>query len=95
MEVRFKDPAYYRLEVDCQFTLGLPHEVVLAYRRRVRFIRNAIDPRAFYAMKSLHFEKLKGNRLRQYSMRLNAQWRLILELHREHKVLIVSVIDYH
>jgi len=96
MEVIFKDQAYYRLEVDSQFTLGLPREVVFAYKRRVRYIRSALDPRSFYMMKSLHFEKLKGNRLGQYSMRLNAQWRLIIEFpQRQGQVLIVSIVDYH
>ena len=96
MEVIFKDQAYYRLEVDCQFSLGLPREVVFAYRRRIRYIRSAIDLRSFYEMKSLHFEKLRGNRLGQYSMRLNAQWRLILELGQDRgKVLIIAITDYH
>lgn len=49
-------------------------------------------------MKSLRFEKLKGARQKQHSMRLNDQWRLILEFEGEGttKVVVVCGIeDYH
>lgn len=61
-------------------------------------IRAAEDERAFYAMKSLHFEKLKGDRSHQHSMRLNDQWRLILEFERGNDgkvVLVIGIEDYH
>jgi len=61
-------------------------------------IRAARDERDFYAMKSLHFEKLQGNRQGQYSMRLNQQWRLILEFRKQGTsttVVIISIVDYH
>ncbi len=61
-------------------------------------IRGAIDERAFYALKSLHFEKLKGDRKHQHSMRLNKQWRLILELRRQGQqkvVWVMGIEDYH
>jgi proteic killer suppression protein len=61
-------------------------------------IRAAEDERAFHAMKSLHFEKLKGNRSHQHSMRLNDQWRLILEFERTSDgkvVLVIGIEDYH
>lgn len=49
-------------------------------------------------MKSLHYEKLKGDRDGQRSMRLNDQWRLILRLQEDDAgklVVIVSIADYH
>ena len=58
----------------------------------------ATDERAFYAMKSLHYEKLKGDREGQHSMRLNDQWRLILTLavnDQGKRVVILSITDYH
>ena len=57
-----------------------------------------MDIRAFYALKSLHFEKLKGDREGQYSMRLNEQWRLIVRLAQKPDgttIVIVSIVDYH
>ena len=51
-----------------------------------------------YAMKSLRFEKLQGNRSHQRSMRINDQWRLIVEFEGEapnKTLVIVSVEVYH
>ena len=61
-------------------------------------IRDAPDERVFYAMKSLHYERLSGNRAHQHSMRLNRRYRLILEFDRssdDKVVVIVSIEDYH
>jgi len=49
-------------------------------------------------MKSLHFEKPKGARSHQRSMRLNKQWRLILELEQTKEgktVVIIEIEDPH
>ena len=48
-------------------------------------------------MKSLHYEKLKGRRAHQRSMRLNDQFRLILEIEivNDRTIVVVSVEDYH
>ena len=78
--------------------LGFAREVVRAYRKLMQAIRSAPDERTFYAMKSLHFEKLKGDREHQRSMRLNKQWRLILEIRPsqpKHIVVIIGIEDYH
>lgn len=98
MEVVFADPALARLESDRSFTGGFEAGIVKAYRKRIAFVRAAADVRDFYNMKSLHYEKLKGDREGQHSMRLNDQWRLILELRTEASgktVVIVSIVDYH
>jgi proteic killer suppression protein len=63
----------------------------------MQVIRAAVDERDFYAMKSLHFEKLEGSETRR-SMRINKQWRLIVELRGEaprKKVGVIKVDDYH
>lgn len=98
MDLEFDDDDLDRLETDPQFTAGFSQEIVRAYRRRMQQIRAFRDERDFMALKSLHFEKLKGNRQGQYSVRLNLQWRLILEIRGDHpcKVIgIVEIVDYH
>ncbi|UGQ46240.1 type II toxin-antitoxin system RelE/ParE family toxin [Massilia endophytica] len=98
MDIDFKDETYDRLETDLTFTGGFARPIVTAYRKRLQLIRAAPDERAFYSMKSLHFEKLKGNRAGEYSMRLNDQWRLILKLVERDDgkaVWIISIEDYH
>ena len=98
MDIEFKDQSYDRLETDGSFTMGFQAHIVTLYRKRLAFIRAAPDERDFYALKGLHFEKLKGDRLGQYSMRLNDQWRLIIEFLKREKgkvVVVISVVDYH
>src|SRR3972149_11562912 len=80
MEVTFGSAELDRLETDPAYDMGLSAALVRAYRKRLQAIRSAVDERDFYAMKSLHFEKLKGQRQHPRSMRLNDQYRLVLEL---------------
>lgn len=98
MEVEFKEEFLDRLETDARFEAGWPPGVVSAYRKRLQMIRAAPDERDFYQLKSLHFEKLKGNRSHQHSMRLNLQYRLIIELHgkgQDKTIYVVGIEDYH
>lgn len=98
MEVRFADQRLDRLEVDPRYDGGYAGSVVTAYRKRMQMIRSAPDERVFYSLKSLHFERLKGDRSRQWSMRLNQQWRLILKLEGRGAgkvVVLVGIEDYH
>ena len=98
MEVQFRDEKLDRLETDPKYDGGFSQAIVTAYRKRMQMIRAAPDERVFYQLKSLHFEKLQGNRSHQYSMRLNDQWRLIIEFAGEapqKTVVIASIEDYH
>ena len=98
MEVAFEDETLRRLEVDPRFTAGLDAAIVKAFRKRMQLIRAAVDERTFYAMTSLHYEKLRGDREGQRSMRLNGQWRLILRVKQDEAgklVVIISIVDYH
>jgi len=98
MEVRFRVADYGRLETDPRFNAGFDAAIVKAYRNRMNLIRQAPDERDFYALKSWRFEKLKGGRSHQHSIRLNDQWRLILELDGDapnKTIVIVGIEDYH
>ena len=98
MDVVFKDESLDRLETDADFNAGFGDAVVKAYRKRMQQIRATQDERTFYAHRSLHFEKLQGSRAGQCSMRLNDQWRVILELRGEapkKTVHVIEIVDYH
>ena len=98
MDVEFPNQELDRLELEPGFNAGFSRAVVRAFRKRMQMIRAALDERAFHQLRSLHFEKLKGKRSHQYSMRLNEQWRLVLELHKRGRgtvVVIVDIEDYH
>jgi proteic killer suppression protein len=93
MDVRFKDESLARLEVEADDG-GYPPGVAKAFRKRMQTIRAATDERGLRAWKSLHFEKYGD----QHSIRLNDQWRLILELEGtapNKVVVVVSITDYH
>jgi proteic killer suppression protein len=97
-EVWFKDDSLDQLERNAKYDAGYSGAVVKAFRKRMQYIRAATDERDFYATKSLRFEKLKGERSNQRSMRLNDQWRLILEITGEgsnKKLAIIRIEDYH
>jgi len=79
MEVRFSDKNLARLEVESG-DAGFPPEIVKVIRKRIALIRAADDERVFYGLTSLRYEKLKGKRDHQRSMRINDKWRLIVEL---------------
>jgi len=98
MDVRFEDDDLDRLETDAGFNAGFDAAIVRSFRKTMQLIRAAPDERTFYQMKSLHYEKLKGKRSNQRSMRLNKQWRLIVELEVQANgklVVVISIEDYH
>ncbi len=99
MEVVFDDDDLDRMETDPRFTGSRPPPIIKAYRKRMQIIRAAPDERDFYRLRSLRFEKLEGKRKHQHSMRLNDQYRLILELIKGNPqgtiIKIVGIEDYH
>jgi len=102
MEVVFADDDLYYLEMDSNFTGNLEQAIIKAFRKRMQLIRAAPDERDFYKLRSLRFEKLGGKRKHQHSIRLNDQYRLIVELmkgnlgEQSSKVIkIVGIEDYH
>ncbi len=98
MEVQFGDHELERLETDPNLDGRFPAGIPTAFRKRMQAIRSAPDERTFYALRSWRFEKLKGKRRGQCSIRLNDQYRLIVEIVASspgNKLNIVSIEDYH
>lgn len=99
MRVRFGDDKLERMEAEATYTWRYDAVVAGAFRKRMQQLRAAPDERALYALKSLHFEKLEGTRAHQRSIRLNLQWRLILEFEESactpKTVVVVGIEDYH
>ena len=97
MDFDLEDDDLRRLLTEAKFTGGYSRAIVKAFRKRMQLIEAATDERDFYALKSLHFEKLEGRKGHR-SMRLNKQWRLIIELVGEGKtkrVRVIGIEDYH
>ena len=98
MKICYDSSELEELATDARCKSGHPPATVKAFRRRVQQIEAAVDERDFYALKSLHYEKLAGKRSRQRSMRLNKKMRLILEIESaspKNIVHIVCIEDYH
>jgi proteic killer suppression protein len=98
MDVTVKDQSLDRLETDAAYSAGFSDAIVKAYRRAMQHIRAASDERTFYARRAFRFEKLSGDREGQHSMRLNEQWRLIVEICGEapkKSIRIIELVDYH
>ena len=98
MEVEFDNDDLDQLEVEPHFDAGLPSGVVKGFRKAMQCIRSALDERDLYALRGLRFEKLKGDRDGQYSLRCNDQYRLIARFDgrgQEKIVRIIEIVDYH
>lgn len=98
MDVRFRDEELDRLETDGRFTAGHSAGIVKAFRKVLQHIRASFDERDLRAWPGLRFEKLEGSRQGQHSMRLNDQFRLIVELEGtspKKVVVIIEICDYH
>ena len=98
MRFEFLSDDLARLYSEPDADTGFQPGVVRAFRMRVQYIANAQDERDLYAWKSLRYKKLRGNRSHQHSMRLNDQWRLILEIRKDDDgsiVVLISIEDYH
>jgi proteic killer suppression protein len=98
MDCVFKSSDLELLETDPGFSGGFSAAVVKSFRKRMQEIRAAPDERVFYQLRSLRFEKLKGKRSHQHSMRLNDQFRLVIEIEEGpggKRLLIINIEDYH
>ena len=97
MDVEYNDDDLERLEFDPKFTANLSQGLVKAFRKKIQALRAAVDERDLYSQRSNNFKELHGNRKGQYSMRLNDQFRLILEFTRRNpkKIVIINIEDYH
>lgn len=99
MQVVFGDTKLEKIETEeAGYIISLPISVIKAARKRIEFIRAAPDERSLRNWKSLHYEKLKGGRSNQRSIKINDQWRMILRINTRSEspmVTIDSIEDYH
>jgi len=98
MLFRHADKTLARVDEDPDYRGKLSDALVRAFRMRMQAIRAAVNENDQRSLKSLHFEKLKGDRKDQYSIRLNDQFRLIFDIEkgdRGNTIVVLGVEDYH
>ena len=72
----------------------LPGDIQRTARRKLIYLDDAEDLQDLLAPPGNRLEKLKGNRSRQYSIRINDQWRICFEW-VDNKARNVEIVDYH
>ena len=87
-----------KIDEEPDFLGGFSPGVVKAFRLRMQFIRGAFNENDLRKMKSYRFEKLKGDREGDYSIRLNDQFRLTFQIEKAddgNRLIVLNIEDYH
>lgn len=98
MKFAFKDRTLEALHESGQGAESLPEGVYRRFQNVMAIIEAAQDERIFYAIKGLQTEKLSGNRAGQWSVRLNKQYRLCFDIHKDadgNIIYLLEIVDYH
>lgn len=98
MKIDFRDKALALIRTDRAAETKLPFAVIKSCRDKLLFLEAAPDERTIRNWKSLRYEKLKGDREGQRSIRVNDQWRLVFTLNETMSpptVFVLAVEDYH
>ncbi|MCA3560988.1 MAG: type II toxin-antitoxin system RelE/ParE family toxin [Aestuariivirga sp.] len=98
MDVVFADPRLALVETEEAGKTKLPVSVIQSARRKLTVLRAAVDDRSLRNWKSLHYEKLKGDRDGLRSIRLNDQYRMVLSLDETtnpQTATVLAIEDYH
>jgi len=100
LEFRFSNKkllAMYEKETGSQ---KLPRSVERAFFKVMAIVESMPDERELYHIKSLRYEKLKGERGKrgERSLRLTDQWRLIFTVEEDNSGKFLNfreIVDYH
>ncbi len=98
MQFRHASKTLKKIDEDADFDGGFSAGVVKAFRKRMQFIRGAANENDLTGMNSYRFERLKGDRKDEYSIRLNDQFRLIFLIEKAddgNTLVILDIEDYH
>lgn len=98
MNVEFADKSLAQIETENAAQTGLPIAVIRSARKKIVILRAATDDRTLRNWKSLHYEKLKGDREGQRSIRVNDKYRIVFTLDDDaspQKATILAIEDYH
>jgi proteic killer suppression protein len=77
-----------------EVSLRLPLTIQNVARRKLRMLNNSCSINDLRVPPSNRLEALRGNRMGQYSIRVNAQWRICFEWENG-DCYNVEIVDYH
>ena len=77
-----------------RFSLKFPQDIQRTALRKLRMLNRAININDLRIPPANRLEKLIGKRKRQYSIRINNQWRISF-VWQDNDATNVEIIDYH
>ena len=100
MRLRHKSDVLARLEVEPSYKAEGAYSkgIIGQFRKVMGILRNAVDERDLGAFNALRYKPLQKPRDHQHSVRINDQFRLILEWEGKGEtrtLTIVGIEDYH
>ncbi len=97
MKIQFQDTRLGLIRTDRAFETKLPFAVIKSCRDKLVVLEAAPDERTLRNWQSLRYEKLKGKRDGQRSIRINDQYRMVFTLDDSTPPIltILEVCDYH
>ena len=98
MNIIFSNKQFNKIETEEVTDLNLPFNIIKTLRKKLVILRAAPDELTLRNWKSLHYEKLKGDKKDQKSIRLNDQWRIVFTLNNDTSpptITVIDIEDYH
>lgn len=77
------------------FSKKFPANIQAIALRKLLIINNASNINDLRVPPSNHLEKLSGDRLGQYSIRINDKWRICFKLENQNDFCELEIVDYH
>jgi toxin HigB-1 len=72
----------------------LPSDIQQTALRKLRMLNRAMTLQDLLIPPANRLERLKGDRIGQYSIRINSQWRICFEW-QDGNAFNVEIVDYH
>ena len=73
----------------------LPQEIQRRALRKLIMMDNAATLEDLRVPPANHLEALSGDRIGQYSIRINEQYRICFRVRRQNELYDVEIVDYH
>ena len=99
MEVRYDDADLQRLATDVDFHMPrYGRDLERSFRKAIGLLESSSSQSELRNFRGLRLELLKGDLKGLHSVRLNQQWRLIIEFRtnaQHQEMLVIKIVDYH
>lgn len=99
MKYRIEDRELQKMDDDARYvSRRFSKAVHTGFRKAMFHIKAVANAADLHAFRGLRFERLKGDRTGQHSMRLNDQFRLIVRMEKatnDQEIVVIEIVDYH